>query len=776
MLWKNLILQIRRPIGTVFELAVPPLSVLVVVILRLVLFVPEERCFRVFQPNFLNLGTPTVQLTTVYYTPNTTEHNELAQIAQGLLSGTQFVGVSSESHLTSLARERRQTSSSNPLIQPSYIGVILPAALNTSELSIVIRPRHEVGTRNTWFTRRTGPTFSTTGPRTTNYYTSEGFVDVQNAITRAAIILRLNQSEISDSFPQVILKQLPFPKYTTDIFLSSVVSLLPTLLVLSYLYSGGVFVKELVLEKETRLRESMKMMGLKPSALFSAWFLKQFLFLMITGTLGVILIKFGRIFPSSGFFMLLVFFIIYFIASIAFGYMISTFFTSARLSMYVGFILFFVSFVPYFFLFPRLDQIPLIGKIAASLLFNTGAGLGFNIISSLELTGEGLQWSNVATRLSAEDSLTVAILFAVLLLDACIYFLIGWYKEAVFPGKYGVPKPFYFPFLPSYWLGRPLRKKSVFPSATNELADLRMEANNFEQEPVGLNCGIKIRNMTKIYQRCCRKQKVAVNDLSLNMYEGQITALLGHNGAGKTTTMSVLTGLYTPTSGDAVINGYSILTDMDEIRKNLGLCPQHNVLFERLTVKEHLMLFGMLKGASWQELKRESTQLIQDLQIEDKTKTIANNLSGGMKRKLSVGIALIGGSKFVILDEPTSGMDPYARRSTWDLLGKYKKNRTILLTTHHMDEADILGDRIAIMAEGKLLTSGSSLFLKSRFGVGYHLTMVKGRDASSERICEVVMSTIDGAEKVGDVAGELSFVLPSHLIDHYPKLFDKLEG
>jgi ATP-binding cassette subfamily A (ABC1) protein 3 len=260
------------------------------------------------------------------------------------------------------------------------------------------------------------------------------------------------------------------------------------------------------------------------------------------------------------------------------------------------------------------------------------------------------------------------------------------------------------------------------------------------------------------------------------MYEGQITALLGHNGAGKTTTMSVLTGLYTPTSGDAVINGYSILTDMDEIRKNLGLCPQHNVLFERLTVKEHLILFGMLKGGKYKKLKEEIQEYLSDLHLEDKIDVPVSDLSGGMKRKLSVAIALIAGSKFVVLDEPTSGMDPYARRAIWALLAKHKKGRTILLTTHYMDEADVLGDRIAIMAEGKLLTSGSSFFLKSRFGVGYHLTMVKGRDASSERICEVVTSTIDGAEKVEDVAGELSFVLPSHLIDHYPKLFDKLEG
>ncbi|CAI8007467.1 ATP-binding cassette sub-family A member 3, partial [Geodia barretti] len=296
------------------------------------------------------------------------------------------------------------------------------------------------------------------------------------------------------------------------------------------------------------------------------------------------------------------------------------------------------------------------------------------------------------------------------------------YVNEVKPGRYGVPRPFYFPLQPSYWTGRPCTTTSQEVRGGGE----RSGDDLHEEEPRNMAVGISVQNLIKIYDnnklsKCFQsstkhetRRRVAVDGLNLNMYEGQITALLGHNGAGKTTTISILTGLYTPTGGTAVINGYDIRSNMDQIRHSLGICPQHNVLFDRLTVLEHLKFFARLKGVHGRGVQEAADTMIQDLQLGDKRNTPSRHLSGGMKRKLSVGIALIGGSKTVVLDEPTSGMDPYARRATWDLLAKHKEGRTILLTTHFMDEADLLGDRIAIMAEGKLRCSGSSLFLKSR--------------------------------------------------------------
>lgn len=153
---------------------------------------------------------------------------------------------------------------------------------------------------------------------------------------------------------------------------------------------------------------------------------------------------------------------------------------------------------------------------------------------------------------------------------------------------------------------------------------------------------------------------------------------------GKSTTISMLTGLFAPTSGEAFINGFPISTQMEQIRHNLGICPQHNVLYPTLTVAEHLRLFAILKGTPEDVLDRCVVDKIREVGLQAKTNVYSQALSGGMKRKLSVGMALIGDSKIVFLDEPTSGMDPYSRRSTWELLKRAKRGRVIVLTTHFM--------------------------------------------------------------------------------------------
>jgi ATP-binding cassette subfamily A (ABC1) protein 1 len=202
---------------------------------------------------------------------------------------------------------------------------------------------------------------------------------------------------------------------------------------------------------------------------------------------------------------------------------------------------------------------------------------------------------------------------------------------------------------------------------------------------------------------------------------------LGRNGAGKTTTMSVLTGLFPPTSGVVRVLGKELQTEIDSIRKELGFCPQHNVLFNKLTVEEHLFFFLAMKLplAKRFEINEKISRWLSDLSLTSKRNTLVSSLSGGMKRKLSVALAFVGSSKLVVLDEPTAGIDPYARRAIWDLLAKHKEQRTIVLSTHYMDEADILGDRVAIISDGKLCFVSTPLAFKCRFSTGYQLTLVK---------------------------------------------------
>ena len=283
-----------------------------------------------------------------------------------------------------------------------------------------------------------------------------------------------------------------------------------------------------------------------------------------------------------------------------------------------------------------------------------------------------------------------------------------------------------------------------------------------------------ITQLKKVFNR----KKVAVDNLSLNMYQGQISVLLGHNGAGKTTTISMITGMIPPTSGRVSITGMSLEDELSEIRKIMGVCPQHDILYDDLTVKEHLEMFAIFKGMNKKDIPEAVDKIITDIDLVDKKNYKSKNLSGGQKRKLSIGIAFIGGSKFIVLDEPSSGMDTSARRKLWEMLKNYKTGRVILLTTHFMDEADFLGDRIAIMGKGKLQASGRPLFLKNRFGVGYNLTLVKQQNVqvSSEPIKEFVAKYVPKAKVLSDVSAELTIQLPLSAAASFKALFDGLDS
>mmetsp|Transcript_63287 Transcript_63287/g.87400 ORF Transcript_63287/g.87400 Transcript_63287/m.87400 type:complete len:237 (+) Transcript_63287:2134-2844(+) len=193
---------------------------------------------------------------------------------------------------------------------------------------------------------------------------------------------------------------------------------------------------------------------------------------------------------------------------------------------------------------------------------------------------------------------------------------------------------------------------------------------------------------------------------------------------------------------------------------------------------EHLYLFYDFKGADPDKKKRKEgcEKILKDCQLYYAKDALAKTLSGGMKRKLSVAIALCGNSKFVLLDEPTSGMDLSARRSLWDMLRSYRQGRIILLTTHYMDEADILGDRIGIMAGGRLVCLGRSLFLKKRYGVGYNLTLVKNSKVENKEVEPYLKDNLgNSVVKLSEVSSEITFQIPTDLSNRFKEFFQEFD-
>ena len=173
--------------------------------------------------------------------------------------------------------------------------------------------------------------------------------------------------------------------------------------------------------------------------------------------------------------------------------------------------------------------------------------------------------------------------------------------------------------------------------------------------------------------------------------------------------------------------------------------------------------------------KVEIDQLLKDLNFESRANMFSKNLSGGYKRKLSLGIALCGGSKVVFLDEPSSGMDTTARREMWDMLKKYKDGRIIILTTHYMEEADSLGDRIGIMSHGKMICCGSPAFLKNKFTEGYNLVVVKADREENKHLEQFITDNAEGARKVSEVSSEATYLLPKNISSHFGEFFHKFD-
>jgi ATP-binding cassette subfamily A (ABC1) protein 3 len=173
----------------------------------------------------------------------------------------------------------------------------------------------------------------------------------------------------------------------------------------------------------------------------------------------------------------------------------------------------------------------------------------------------------------------------------------------------------------------------------------------------------------------------AVDKLSISIKENEVFCLLGHNGAGKTTVLNMITGILKPSSGNAQIYGANLVNDIDSVRQSLGLCQQFDVLYEVLTVREHLQLVCELKNVPHHEVQNEITNTLSIVMLGEHEHKQAKQLSGGMKRKLSLAMALIGGSKLIILDEPSSGLDVESRRQVWDLIKNIKVNRSIIMST-----------------------------------------------------------------------------------------------
>ncbi|KAK7198981.1 ATP-binding cassette subfamily A, member 1 [Novymonas esmeraldas] len=591
---------------------------------------------------------------------------------------------------------------------------------------------------------------------TAEVYLASGFLTLQQTVTEFYLahygLFNLPQTQMVASFA--------YPKYTRTPLLLSSRDILPLVFGVAFLYSVSQQTKRIVLEKELRIREAMLIMGLQQWTLYVSEFIVQVAIFVPTCILCVIMLKLTFVTKSDALILFLVF-LLFAVTTIPLSGLIAALFSKSRLASLVTPVIYFILVIPTFAMtnasggvvtgFSVFSPSGFAAALNVFLLHESGSGFG-----AVQFT-----WKR--------DSPTLAVLLGMLAADFFIYYLLMLYLDAVLPKDWGTPKhPLFFVLEPLRWGlgGGPKRLEGG--------EDGRAEDGVFEDAEHGGDV-VVFDGLRKVYSRGGKKF-VAVNNLYWGMREGEISVLLGHNGAGKTTLLSMMTGMVEPDEGDCYIYGNSVRTATTAVRQELGYCPQHNILWPELTCRDHLEFFGRIKGLKGWELEDAMCRMLYETDLLDKMDQPAKSLSGGMKRKLSIAIAFVGGSRLVFLDEPTAGLDVAARRYIWELLQRMSRMHTILLTTHYMDEADLLGRRIGIMSQGRLKCTGSSMFLKSRLGVGYHIVISVDPDLDQKAIDAFVLSSVTGASIQGHNGTELSYQLPASSVDEFPQFLNEIDS
>ncbi|XP_072737008.1 ATP-binding cassette sub-family A member 10-like [Ciconia boyciana] len=596
-------------------------------------------------------------------------------------------------------------------------------------------------------------------------YWYKGFLSLQSSID-AAIIEAVTNHSVWDEMKSIAGVRMKSRSAISSIPLEHGYFMITVVMCFSpFMY----FLSMNVVREKKKLKVLMKTMGLQDIAFWLSWGLLYALYVMVLSCLLTALVVQDAFYLSSFPAILLLFFL-YGLACIHLVFMLCSLLRTSKLASSIGFLI--------TFLFGCLSLVVLIEKLPEPLKWFLGLfcpfafNAGIAKVLHLEKYGIGFSFSNLM-----EESYFLFSTYIMLVFDSVLYMLLAMYFDKVLPGKYGIPDPPFFCLKPSYWVRS--RRGSTRETPRTATSPEELLGDGVEPVPpefMGKEA-IRLNNIKKAYKKKDKKTE-ALRGLSLNIYEGQITALLGHSGAGKTTLLNVLSGLTLPSEGSATIYNYKLseIGDREEIREMIGICPQFNIQFEVLTVKENLKTFAEIKGIKSKDVEREVQNILELLDISNIQDTQAEKLSGGQKRKLCIGIAMLGNPQVLFLDEPTAGLDPLSRHQVWSLLKEHRAGRVILFSTQSMDEADILADRKAFISHGRLKCVGSSLFLKKKWGIGYHLRIHVSESCDLENVTSLVKRYIPNVIFSGHSQYELRYKLPLENVNKFPDLFSSLDS
>ncbi|XP_073219980.1 ABC transporter A family member 7-like isoform X2 [Cicer arietinum] len=534
-----------------------------------------------------------------------------------------------------------------------------------------------------------------------------------------------------------------------------------------------VVLTALVYEKQQKLRIMMKMHGLGDGPY---WMISYGFFLALSVIYMVCFVLFGSVlglkfFTLNDYSIQFVFYFIYVNLQISLAFLLASFFSNVKTATVTAYISVFgtgllAGFLFQFFIqdssFPR-GWIICMELYPGFALYRGLYEFAQYAVSGSHSGTDGMRWQDLSD--SSNGMKEVLIIMSA---EWIVVLFVAYYIDQVLSTGTGKSPLFFLKGFQKKHLS-PFKKPGFQEQGSKVLAqmdkpDVIREREKVEQlllEPT-LNHAIVCDDLKKFYPgRDGNPGKFAVKELFLAVPRGECFGMLGPNGAGKTSFISMMIGLTEPTSGAAYVEGLDIRTHMNGIYTNMGVCPQHDLLWETLTGREHLLFYGRLKNLTGSVLTQAVEESLKSLNlfhggVADKQ---AGKYSGGMKRRLSVAISLIGDPKVVYMDEPSTGLDPASRKCLWNVIKLAKQDRAIILTTHSMEEAEALCDRLGVFVNGNLQCIGNPKELKARYGGTYVLTMTTSSDREKD-VENMVQQLSPNANKIYRLSGTQKFELP----------------
>ncbi|CAG7834142.1 unnamed protein product [Allacma fusca] len=586
-----------------------------------------------------------------------------------------------------------------------------------------------------------------------------------------------------EAWPLRIFKMYHYPNFINSNLKELIVSVVAYTMLLSYAFLTFFIVKQIVTENDSEIKTLLKLHHLP---LFVHWIVLFFHAFVLRFVTALLITWFlfqdfgnGAIITRSDRVVVFLFVFFHLMSYTFFTFFLSSTFNRGALgggtfAVLIGYLTFFIPLI-----LKLVELMSFYPNLVAAIFLPHWAFInGIKQIIVLECEEKGMGFGTIFLSPVAGTHLSFSLATVMLLGSGLFYFSLAVFRDITKQRGLSHTHKWY-----QCWKAK--REKDLQKQDHEEMMQDLKEHNADEvfqkpdiYEEDQRKSVLHVRNLTTLGG----KHKIVLDNINLNFYHGEITIILGHTGSGKSSLIHVMGGMLIPSHGYVTINGFDVNYDRKKVREYMGYCPQKVILFNLLSVMEHVTLCYRLRGVSNSEAKKQAMGLLTLMRLWELRNKIPSELNDTSKRKLSISLALVNAPQVIFLDEPTHGLDSVSRREIWRILVELRRFHTIIIGTNRMDEAEYLGDRIALLSHGKLICYGTPKYLKSRYDTGYFLKIFPSTEKSFnlERTVKIIEKHMDEKPKQ-DEADEILesrgiiFELRKTKMSRYPDLFDELD-